>query len=185
MTIEVAIDLNRSYTAEEFEALPYDGHEYELINGQPKEMSAPSTRHGKITAKLVISLGIFMEKNPLGEILTGSATVLNSKSAPRPDVAFIREKRMAGTDYDTAFPGAPDLAVEVISPSDIWFEIQDKIGEYLQAGVQLVWLIDPRSKLVFAYHPGDLKPLTLDVNDELDGEDVIPGFKLKVSELFK
>ncbi len=101
----------------------------------------------------------------------------------QPDLAFVSLERLPQNVYE-AVPLAPDLAVEVISKTDDFYKLEAKVNEYLVAGVRLVWVIRPFSHLIEVYHPGDLKPLTLGLNDDLDGEDVIPGFKLAVKDLF-
>lgn len=102
----------------------------------------------------------------------------------QPDVAFVTLERLPENVRD-AVPLAPDLAVEVISKTDDFYQVDDKVDEYLRAGVRLVWIVRPIRKIIEVYHPGDRKPTTLGIDDELDGEAVIPGFKLPVKALFE
>ncbi len=177
--------VDNKHTVEELINWPDDGKEYELLKGEFVEMPGPSIKHGAI----IIILGQYLKgytiQQSVGAVMSNTAFVLDLDNVPRPDVAFVLQARLAGVDYDDAFPGRPDLAVEVISRTDMVYNVDDKIAMYLRFEVPLVWLIDPRSQLVFVYRPGSNKPLVLGVDDELDGETLLPGFKLKVSTLFE
>ncbi len=188
MSIELAtpiIDLDRSYTVEEFMSLPDDDNRYELIRGKLVEMKGPSYRHGRITSRLFHYLDTFLAAHPIGEVLNNLAFELNPNNAPLPDLAFVAAERLVAADFDSAFPGPPDLAVEVVSRTDYIYKTDEKVEEYLKAGTRLVWVVNPRSEVVSVYHPGKLKPRVLDIEDELDGEDVLPGFRLAVKALFE
>ena len=106
------------------------------------------------------------------------------QSVVAPDVGFIRRERIpAKFDYQHYLPVPPDAALEVMSPSDSLPEVMEKINLYLEAGVPLVWLAIPKRRVIMVFRPGqDQKTLT--ENDEIDGEDVIPGFRLSVREVF-
>lgn len=179
------IDLDRTYTVKEFMTLPDNGKRYELIGGKLSEMPGPSIQHGLIIRNLFHYLDTYLTDHPTGKVLNNLAFELNPKNAPLPDLAFVLSERLQSIDYSDAFPGPPDIAIEVLSRTDYTFKTDDKIVEYLKAGTRLIWLINPNSNLVFVYHPGGAKPLILDGNDELEGEDVIPGFNVKVSALFE
>jgi Uma2 family endonuclease len=99
-------------------------------------------------------------------------------------VWFIRQDRIATTGLpDHYWPGAPDLAVEVRSRHDRWAKIAEKVEEYLDLGTQIVWVVDPKKRTVVEWRRG-AAPLTLTLGDELDGRDVVPGFRFPVSRLF-
>jgi len=177
--------IDHKHTVEELINLSYAGKEYELLEGQFVEMPGPSIKHGAIIITLGQYLNGYATQQRVGAVMSNTAFVLDRDNAPRPDVAFVLQARLQGVDYDDAFPGRPDLAVEVVSRTDLVYDVADKIALYLRFEVPLVWLIEPRSKLVFVYHPGSNKPLVLGVDDELDGETLLAGFKLKVSTLFE
>lgn len=176
----------RTYTVEEFMNLnwPDDDKRYELVEGELIEMKGPSAAHGAVINKLYSNLIIYLETNPLGLLFTNTAFELNPKNAPLPDLGFVSEQRLATINYDNAIPGAPDLAVEVLSRTDTFFEADDKVERYLKAGTRLVWVINPRGKYVLVYRLNSPDVQLLNPKDELDGEDVIAGFKLSVSKLF-
>ncbi len=185
-----AVALKRDYTVAEFLALPDfdDGKEYELVRGELVEMPGPSIEHGEVIVNISHYLKEFLLANPtLGRANSDIAYTIDAEAntVRRPDVAFVVAARLENIDRRQGFPAAPDLAIEVISPTDIWFDIQAKVQEYREGGVQLIWLVDPASQSVFIYHPTDRKGQLANFEDELEGEDVIPGFRLAVSKLFE
>lgn len=103
----------------------------------------------------------------------------------QPDVGFVRMERVADPETTrSAIEGAPDLAVEVRSPSDVVLEIEGKIGRYLRAGTRLAWLVDPLRQRVTVWRAGEAEPAVLTTDDVLEGHDVLPGFRLPVREVF-
>jgi Uma2 family endonuclease len=160
----------------------------ELLSGglDGLEENMAGGEHGEIAAILIGYIFAHIHPNKLGRVFDGQTVFVIGGKPPRrqPDVAFVKLERMP-TRIEGEIPFAPDLAVEIVSPTDTSAEVDKKTLQYLKAGVGLVWVIRPVLKIVEVYHSGDLKPLTLGVNDELDGEDVILGFKLKISELFE
>ena len=181
-----ATDLEtRLVTIEEFERLPEDGCRLELVRGQVVREPPAGFDHGGIAIGIASLLRRFVDENALGAVVgTDSGFVLfdDPPTVRAPDVAFVRENRL---DFDrTRFaPLAPDLAVEVLSPSNTMSEIHDKVLDYLDAGSSLVWVVDPYSRTITAYRSREEIRL-LAADGELDGGDVLPGFRCKVSELF-
>jgi Uma2 family endonuclease len=101
-----------------------------------------------------------------------------------PDVGFIRKDRLPPRAERSRFPRlAPDLAIEVLSPSDRMAEALSKVAMYLEAGVALVWLVDPAQRTIVVFQP-DASPMTLRDGDILDGGDVLPAFSVPVAEIF-
>jgi Uma2 family endonuclease len=142
--------------------------------------------HGEISMLLGSALVAHVYPNKLGRVFDGQTTfkIDGTPSTRRPDVAFVSLERMPQRIREE-IPFPPDLAVEIVSPTDSAAEVDEKVLQYQQAGVRLIWVIRPVLKLVEVFHPGDLKPGTLGIKDELDGEDVIPGFKLKITALYE
>jgi len=140
---------------------------------------------GEVGATISGSLFAYVRPKRLGRVFNAQTDfeIPGLSGKKQPDVAFVKWEKLPKNTFD-AVPVVPDLAVEVASKSDYLYNTEDKAFEYIAAGVRLVWVVRPKHKLVEVYHPGDLKPTLLDVNDELDGEDIIPGFKLKVSDIF-
>ncbi len=182
-------------TVDEFLALEdVDGDEYffehyELIRGKivPKRKPNPSGKHGEIIAQLTIALGIFMrqkQKDEQGRIFAESPCIINETAYFIPDLCFVAAGRFQKGDFEGVIPVIPDLVLEVNSPSDTQKQIYDKIEDYLKAGVRLVWSVYMLHKYVTVHKPGGGVVEVLDFNEELDGGEVLPGFKMKVSELF-
>jgi Uma2 family endonuclease len=185
----------RTYTVEEFMSLPDDGKRYELIEGKLKDISGeerlkklagPNMNHGRITTRLVVSIANYLTGagKESGEVFTNMAFELAPKTAPKPDVAFITAERTTGVDSSKAFPGPPDLAVEIMSPTDKWSEVIEKVKLYQRYQTRLVWVVDPFDQGVFVYQLGRNRRRLLLATDELTGENVIPGFTLAVKALF-
>lgn len=186
------LDTTRTYTVKEFLELPEpgDGTRFELIKGELIEMPGPNLTHGRITARLVIAIGKYLDQaaleggtQPLGEVLTNMAFAMADKSVVLPDVAFVTTSKLAGANREDAFNGAPDLAIEVMSPSDKWSEVIEKVREYQAFQTSLVWVIDPFDRAVNVFLLGQPRQLIL-ATGELSGESVLPGFKLPVQVLF-
>jgi Uma2 family endonuclease len=180
--------IKEKLTAEDLLKIPYDGFRYELIQGELLKMSPAAYTHGKIAMNIGASLHQFVKSNKLGEVCvaeTGFKLASEPDTVRAPDVAFIRKERIEKVGILQGFGrGAPDLIVEVTSPSDTFQEVDDKVGDWLDAGVLMVIIINPCKKRVHLYR-SKTNVAILDENDEIDGEDVVPGWKIKVSELFE
>jgi Uma2 family endonuclease len=173
-------------TIEEFERLPDDGWRLELVRGQVVREPPSGFEHGEIAFHIGSILHAFVRENHLGRVVgtdTGFVLFDEPPTVRAPDVAFVREEQVA-FDRKGFAPLAPDLAVEVVSPSNTMSEIHEKILDYLGAGSRLVWVVDPVSRTVVIYRSRDeIRLITKD--GEIDGGDVLSGFRLKVSELFE
>lgn len=176
----------RVVTAEELLELP-DARHYELVRGVPQVSEPPGGAHGQLAMRLGALLDEQVMSLGLGTTLVEAGYVLRRMpdTVRGPDVSFIGVARLPPDQIPEAFiPGAPDLAVEIISPSSRWSEVEEKVTDYLSGGARLVWLVDPRARRVVVRYP-DRPPAALTDNDTLDGEDVVPGFRLAVAELLR
>ncbi len=158
--------------------------ETQLQTEELEEMA--SGEYGEICMILGWKLSAYVYPSKLGRMFDGHTSFEPDPTLPKkePDVAFVMAGRLTGRIRGSV-PLAPDLAVEVVSPTDKQFEVEEKALDYIAIGVRLVWVISPVTKVVEVYRPGQDKPSIYGVNDELDGENVIPGFKLKVRDLFE
>jgi Uma2 family endonuclease len=156
---------------------------YEIVDGQPEEKEMPGARHSGICARLAIELGLYLKANQLGGLyVEGSFQIGRNERIP--DLAFVPATRIPPEgEPDTKWPMPPDLAVEVISPNDLYEKVYAKVMEYLEAGVKQVWLVSPEHHTVTIYRsathitacPGD---------GELVSEDLFPGFRCPLCEIF-
>jgi Uma2 family endonuclease len=177
----------QTLTAQDLERLPDDGFRYELVRGQLRKMAPAAEQHGRITGTLTVSLGQHVLAHGLGAIYAAETGFLLSSdpdTVRAPDVAFISRARLEAIGpVEGYWSGAPDLAVEVISPGDTYAEVEEKVVDWLQAGTRLVVVVNPRQRLVTIYR-SLAEVLVLTPRDTLDGEDVVPGWTLKIAELF-
>ncbi len=168
-------------TLEEFLAHDVEGYEY--VSGELVPMAPPSREHGEISVNVIRYLDAHVYQNKLGRLYTAETTFQVGERTVKPDVAFVSTARLTG-DKTKGFSIPPDLAIEVVSPSDVQSRIAEKALAYLDAGTRLVWVLEPVSKTVTIYRSErNIEVLTLD--DLLTGEDVVPGFTCPVAHLFE
>ncbi|MEZ2228824.1 MAG: Uma2 family endonuclease [Microcoleus sp.] len=176
------------WTDAEFMALNRDGHCYEIVNGELIDMGNSGAKHGYVCSILMILLGGYVHIQKLGAMFD-SSTAFKMKSGNKrsPDVSFMAKERLQGLDDipDGFLEGAPDLAVEILSPSNTVAEIHDKLVEYFENGARLVWVINPKEKYVLVYRSSQEPDRLLKSADSLDGEEIVSGFTLPVAELFQ
>ncbi|MDG2615010.1 Uma2 family endonuclease [Thermoleptolyngbya sichuanensis XZ-Cy5] len=168
-------------------ALPQDGHRYELVNGELIDMGNSGMEYGEIGSFLGGSLSLYVRTHKLGRVCDSStAFAMNNGNRRSPDVSFVAKDRLQGLRRlpKGFFQGAPDLAVEVLSPSNTVEEIHEKIVEYFENETRLVWVIHPDEQYVLVYHSPSPDRL-LRLQDSLEGESVVPGFSLAVAEPFE
>jgi len=177
---------SRLMTAEEFFELDIPDGKAELVRGRVIRMSFPGMRHGVIAVRIAARLLSFVEAHGLGYVCaeTGCITARNPDTVRGPDVAFVSFERMAGqVAPDTFMQFAPDLAVEVISPSQRPKGIREKVQDWFAGGARRVWLFYPRTCNVYVLRsPTDVQILGPD--DTLIGGDLLPGFTCPVAAFF-
>jgi Uma2 family endonuclease len=198
MTVET---LEKIYTVEEFfafelaenaEETDYEFDEaLELIEGVTVRKGTTNAKHGNIAAKIVIALGGFNGETSgeerFGKIYVGVSTDLGNPKgihAPKPAVCFV-SKEQSPDNFEGIIPVAPDLVVEVNSPSDTDERRFEKLQAYQQSGVKLIWSVHMLEKFVLVYKLGEPYPKLLTLADELEGATVLPVFKLAVKSLFE
>ena len=179
--------LTKSITADELLAMPDDGYRYELVKGELRKMTPTGDEHGDITMELAASLHRHVKENRLGKIYaaeTGFKLESDPDTVRAPDIAFVTKDNFEKTGRLGGFrSGAPDLAVEVLSPSDRVSRVEGKVAQWLEGGARMVWVVSPRLHTVTVYRSlTDI--VTLTENDTLDGADVVPGFQMNIAEIF-
>jgi Uma2 family endonuclease len=175
------------YTIADILALPDDAHRYELVRGELRRMSPAGRKHGRLIMNLSTPLDQFVREQQLGVVYaaeTGFILDTNPDMLRAPDIAFVRLERVDATSDDEGFfPGPPDLAIEFISPSDLYTDVDEKVLDYLSSGTRMVVIVNPRKKTVTVYRSRtDISILTND--DILDVGDLLPGWSLPVGAIF-
>jgi len=175
-------------TAEDLLAMPDEGLRRELVHGEVIETTPAGDEHGRLTGKLTVRIGSFILDHELGQIYaseTGFLLRRDPDTVRCPDAAFVSTDRLGDAPASTGFvPVAPDLAVEVVSPSDTWQDVEAKVREYLEAGTGVVWVLSPRPGQVHVYRPGG-QAVVLDRDDTLTGDPILPGLTIPVREIFE
>lgn len=159
---------------------------WELVDGRIVEVSPANRRHGRILARLARRLEEHVEAHHLGEAYAGGVGFIlrrNPDTVRAPDLAFIRSARLPQVEEEIFSSVVPDLAIEILSPSDRWGEVEQKIAEYLRASVASVWVVDPSREELRVYRAGQ-PPVTLGKHDQVEDPDLLPGLKLQVASLF-
>jgi Uma2 family endonuclease len=170
-------------TVEEFENIDDDYHRHELIKGELLTMNPPKSLHGRVVINLAIILGLHVKANRLGVVYTESGYHLerDPDTVLGPDMSFLSGEHVDEAD-DGYYQGPPDLAIEVLSPGDRKAYVERKLAVYLETGVRSVWLVNLRHRTVEVIHSRDDRRM-LHEHDELV-DDTVPGFRVKVSEIF-
>jgi Uma2 family endonuclease len=181
------VAVRKELTRAEFSAIDAQGR-FDLVDGVLWSMPPAKIPHGKYAAQVIIDLGIYLRANPIGTVYAGElGFVLDSseRTILCPDASFVRRERIPRPEDADFFPGAPDLAVEVISESERPREIQAKVARYLLAGTAIVWCIYPVQRQIVVYTDTETEPPhILGEGDTLDGGPLLPGFELPLKTLF-
>lgn len=177
----------RVYTPEDLLTMP-DGFRFELIDGKLVERNM-GAEASQVAMKLMIRVGSHVESRKLGKIFGSDCGYQSFPNQPKQvrfaDGSFVAKGRLPDERAPRGYMRiAPDLAIEVVSPHDTAEEVEAKRKEWLAAGVKLLWIIYPEGRSVHVFHASGRSP-TLGPNDDLSGEDVLPGFVCKVAELFE
>ena len=174
-------------TAEQLLELPDDGYRYELVRGVLIKTPVSGAEHGAISANVGASLFCHVRPNGLGKAYaaeTGFLIGTDPDHVRAPDAAFVRQERVdAVSRVQGFFPGAPGLAVEVISSNDPFTEVEEKVGDWLEAGTAMVVLVNPRNRTATVRQLGR-RPVILTEQDTLDGGEIVPGWRLAIREIF-
>jgi len=183
----MATAAQQSMTGDQLFALPSDGMRYELIRGELAAMSPVGFEHGKIVFRLGGILERFVSAAGVGELVgsdVGFYLERDPDTVRAPDIAFLGNAKLKQIADRTKFVNnAPDLAVEVVSPSDSLQAIEEKAEAFLEAGTKLVWVVNPRNQRVWVYQR-QKKPIVFEGEDVLEAESLIPGLRIPVREIF-
>jgi Uma2 family endonuclease len=172
-------------TIERYLSLRESGYRDEVSYGRLVREPQPGDQHGEISAELTAILVNYLAEHRVGRIRTASGYVL--RRAPlvirAPDISFLCENRLPREKQSDLFEGAPDLVIEIISPSNSASDLQEKIAEYLDAGTQLVWVVYPKTRSVAIHQPnGEVR--VLGSSETLTAPSLLPGFEMPIARFF-
>ena len=159
----------------------------ELIDGRVVRMNPIGRSHAYVAANLSMTLNQFVRQHKLGEVLVGEIGIFIQRGPDRiraADIAFVSTERLARTTASGYLKTAPDLVIEIISPTDRWQTVRDKLEDYFTIGVHRVWIVEPETRAVLVYR-SVTEMNRLGEGDVINGEGVLEGFSLLVSELFE
>lgn len=173
-------------TADDLLALPDDGRRHELVEGVLRTTTPAGARHGRTAARLLLRVGAHAETHDLGVVLAAETGLVLSRepdTVRAPDLAFVRAEHAAALETPGFAALAPDLVAEVVSPGDRASEVTSKALAWTDAGVLVVWVVDPQSRVVTVHDGAGTRVLRGD--DVLDGGDVLPGLAVPLPELWR
>lgn len=172
-------------TLEQFDQLPVvEGVLYELDEGELATMTEPMPRHNLVRDNIAAVLRDFIHPRKLGRVFAETGYQLSPETVRIPDVSFVPADRMHGIDLDRRILGAPALAVEVVSPTDLAQDLAQKVDQYLAAGVKVVWVVYPNTCEVHVFREGGLAAV-FGSDDNLEAPDLLPGFSARIGQLFE
>ncbi|MGZ8899979.1 MAG: Uma2 family endonuclease [Limisphaerales bacterium] len=182
----VSANQKKEWTEEELQALPDNGFDYELVDGELVVSPKNDFQHGDICGELLMRLRFHGLNHKLGIVCDSSTGFwMSNRNCRAPDISFVAKARLSGlkkapTEF---FKGAPDLAVEVLSPNNSRPEMEERLRDFFDSGTRLVWIIDPETESAeICYSLIDRRWLS--PSGELNGEDLLPGFRCKLAEPF-
>jgi Uma2 family endonuclease len=177
------------WTEVELQALPDDGYIHEIVDGELVMSPKNNFQHESIFSRLYLAMATFNRQHRLGVVRGSSAGFwMNNRNCRAPGLSFIPKARLIELGFKPNsrhfFPGAPDLVVEILSPSNTRAEIDARLRDFFASGAQLAWIINPRDECVEVCHSLTDRKL-IGCGGALDGEHLLPGFQFPVADLFK
>ncbi len=177
------------WTEEEIQALPDDGYIHEIVNGELVMSPKNNFEHESIFSRLYLPLAEFNRKHRLGIVRGSNAGYwMHNRNCRAPDISFLPRARLEALGFKPNsrrfFPGAPDLAVEILSPSNTRIEIDERLKDYFASGTQVAWIINPEDESVEVCHSPTQRKL-VGSGGLLEGEHLLPGFQFPIASLFR
>ena len=179
--------VKRSWTEADLEALPEDGYLHELVNGELVMSPKNNYQHGDICAQLLTALRSHAQTHRLGAVWDSSTGFwMRNRNCRAPDISFVAKARLRGFKRSSRqfFPGAPDLAVEILAPSNTPADLHERLEDFFSSSTQLAWIIHPDEEFVEVCHALTQRRI-LGPGASLDGEGLLPGFQFPIADLFK
>ena len=188
--MSAAIEMPKKiWTEAELQSLPDDGFIHEVVDGELVTSPKNDWFHGCICSRLITALSIFVSKHRLGKVLASSTGFwMHNRNCRAPDISFVPKERLIELGFKPNerrfFPGAPDLAVEILSPNNTRSEINRRLKDFFSSGTRLAWIINPETESVEVCHSLTQREL-VGSGGFLEGEDLLPGFRYPIANLFK
>ncbi|SFR01382.1 Uma2 family endonuclease [Desulfoscipio geothermicus] len=175
----------KNYTVEDYMKLN-DGKRYELIGGELIVVPSPRPRHQRISAKILLQLGKYIENNPVGEVYSAPIDIVLDNHVVQPDILFVSNDRL-DIIGELNIQGAPDLVVEILSPSTAAHDKKKKGQLYFKYGVKEYWLVDPETKFIDVFVAGEKEWRWIGAFDQEDvlTTTLLPGLKISLSKIFQ
>jgi Uma2 family endonuclease len=179
----------KAWTEEELQSLPEDGFVHEVVNGELVMSPKNNFQHERICGRLAFALQTFNREHRLGVVLGSSAGFwMQNRNCRAPDISFIPKERLTQLGFSPTakkfFPGAPDLAVEVLSPNNTRSEIDERLRDFFSSGTHIAWVINPETESVEICYSLTQRKL-VGPGGDLEGEGLLPGFRYPIADLFK
>lgn len=188
--MSTAVDAaKKEWTEAELQALPEDGFMHEVVNGELAMSPKNNWYHGRICVRLSFALEAFNREHRLGAVLDSSTGFwMFNRNCRAPDVSFVPKARLDALGFQPRenrfFPGAPDLAIEILSPNNTRVEIDERLKDFFASGTHIAWVIHPADEWVEVCHSLTQRQL-VGTGGFLDGEELLPGFRYPIADLFK
>jgi Uma2 family endonuclease len=181
----MATVLSAPVTLEEFARLPKDGVRHELNAGELLTLPPVKSLHSLVALAVLEVLQQHLQKHGASRAIPETGFILSRDplTIRQPDISVLSRERIRAANLDSYFDGAPELAVEVVSPSDSAEDLEIKTKQYLQSGARQVWILYPKTQTVHVFSSG-AAALILDRDQTLEGGDLLPGFSVPVASLF-
>jgi len=181
-------EVKKVWTEEELQRLPEDGYIHEVVDGEMIMSPKNNFYHGDICSRLLAALVTFNQARKLGVVLDSSTGFwMLNRNCRAPDVSFVSKGRMRELGFSRNsqrfFPGAPDLAVEIMAPSNTPAEMHARLKDFFSSGTQVAWIVHPEGEFVEICHSPTARQI-LGVGAVLDGEHLLPGFRFPIADLF-
>jgi Uma2 family endonuclease len=180
--------VQKPVTSEELFMMPPGNVRRELVRGEVRTMAPAGNVHGRLAINVTTPLDRHVRENGLGIVFaaeTGFKIASSPDTVRAPDVAFVRRERVEEVgEVEGYWPGSPDLAVEVVSPSDLYTEVEEKVSDWLESGVRMVVIVNPRNKTV-TVRRSESEIIVLGENDTLDGGEAVSGWSMPIRDVFR
>jgi Uma2 family endonuclease len=182
-----AKDAKKVWTEADLEALPEDGYIHELVNGELVMSPKNNYTHGDMCSQLLTALSSYARQHRLGAVWDSSTGFwMRNRNCRAPDISFIAKERLRGFKRSARqfFPGVPDLAVEILAPSNTPAEITERLQDFFSSGTRLAWIIHTDEQFVEICR-SPIQRKIVGAGAALDGEEILPGFQFPIADLFK